>query len=690
VLGGLELGLRAAGYGYSPRVAVKCEIDGKPHWGENVKFAWRFFPPILAREFEPFAFPVQKPARTCRVFVLGSSAAQGIPNHAFCFGRFLQFMLQERFPGVNFEVVTAAMAAINSHVVREIARDCARYDPDLFVVYMGNNEVVGPYGPGTVLTPALSNLPLIRLGIRLRATKVGQLASALLGAHRVGKGGPRYWRGMEMFLGQQVRADDVRLAATYEHFRRNLQDICRLGADVGAATVLCTVGVNLRDCPPFASLRRPGLTPEQQKSWDTAYRQGVQAESQGRSAEALGFYLEAAQIDDSYAELQFRLGRCRQLAGESADARDRYLRARDLDTLRFRADDRIDAIIREVAQEAKLAAGVHLADVAAALDANSPDGLPGAELFYEHVHLTFAGNYLVARTALEQIEPVIVRRFGDQAQPRGAVPTPTQCAQRLAYNDWSRHRTLDTIVHSFLAKAPFTNQLHHRERVAQLTQELQRLKAALTPQRLHEIAEQYRTAIEESPDDLRLRWDYGTLLAEDLKQYDAAAVQYRIVQRYLPHSHMSYDALAAVLRARNDFAGAIAEYKKELAIKPTAGTAYYHLGWCYRKQGKTDLAADCYRRAIRFQPDYVPAYVELAELLIDKGQLEGAAQLCREGLAVMPDSAWLHRNLAALLLKMGKRQEAAEQIRTALRLDPNSPQIRGAAEKILGPGVVPR
>ncbi len=116
-LGLLELGLRAVGYGYDPHVTVQCRIDGKPYRGDNVKFAWRFFPPILAREFEPFAFPAQKPPNTCRIFVLGSSAAQGIPNNAFCFGRFLKVMLEERFPGVHFEVITTGMAAINSHVV---------------------------------------------------------------------------------------------------------------------------------------------------------------------------------------------------------------------------------------------------------------------------------------------------------------------------------------------------------------------------------------------------------------------------------------------------------------------------------------------------------------------------------------------------------------------------------------------
>jgi Flp pilus assembly protein TadD len=492
---------------------------------------------------------------------------------------------------------------------------------------------------------------------------------------------------MEMFLGQQVRADDPRLATTCDHLRRNLQDICRIGAGARAETVLCTVGTNLRDCPPFASLHRPDLTPEQQKSWDTIYKQGVEAESQGKCADATAFYLQAAQIDDSYAELQFRLGRCCQLAGDYETARDRYVRARDLDTLRFRADTRINEVIREAAGQAK-PLRVHLANVAEALDANSPHGLPGEEFFYEHVHLTFEGNYTVAKTVLEQIEPIVAGKLADKAQSRGTVPTQQQCAQRLAYNDWSRHETLGMIVHSFLAKAPFTNQLYHKEQVARLSQQLKTMEAALTPQTLKGIGQQYLATIEKAPDDWQLRWDYGKFLAEDLKQYDAAAAQYRIVQQHLPHSYICHDALAAVLSAKSDFDGAIAEYQKELTIKPTSGAAYHHLGSCYHKQGKTDLAADCYRKAIRFEPDRVPAYVDLAELLVNGGQLEEAAQLCRQGLAVVPNSAWLHRNLGALLIKMGKREEAADEIRTAIKLDPNSPQIRKAAERVLGPGEV--
>lgn len=685
-LGLLELGLRAAGYGYNPRVAVPTEIDGRPHFGENVKFGWRFFPPILAREFEPFVFAAEKPADTCRVFVLGESAAQGAPNNAFRFGRILEAMLQERFPGIRFEVITAAMAAINSHVVLEMARDCARYDPDLFVVYMGNNEVVGPYGPGTVLTPALSNLHLIRLQIRLHAAKVGQLIEALLGKQTLGEGGPQNWRGMEMFLGQQVRADDPRLNATYRHFQRNLEDICQTVTERGLPAILCTVGTNLRDCPPFASLHRAALTAEERTSWDDVYKQGMIAETQGKYAEAIASYLQAAEIDDSYAEMQFRLAYCYERAEDFENARTRYLNARDLDTLRFRADTRINEIIQAVASRRKTH-GVHLADVAAALDANSPHGLAGGEFFHEHVHLTFDGAYLVARTVLEVIESGLSGNLGGiKPHLRREIPTREQCAERLGYNDWSHQETLGMVANGFLAKPPFTNQLRHKEQMERLRKQIEDVQATLTADALGAIGEKYVAAIAKAPQDWRLRWDYGQMLAEDLKQYDASLEQYRVVQRLLPHSHMPHDSLGAVLRTKGDLAGAITEYEKLLSIKPTSGSAHYYLGWCHNKQGRADLAEDLFRKAIRLEPDNVSAYLDLAELYFKSKRLQEAEKVCREGLAVAPNHARLHGNLGLLLIRMGNRQEGAAEVRRALELDPASPEIRRLAETLLGPG----
>ena len=146
-----------------------------------------------------------KPAGTVRIFVLGGSAAQGIPDPSFSFGRILEVMLRERYPDVKFEVVNAAMTAINSHVALEIARDCAAHQPDLFVVYMGNNEVVGPYGPGTVFQQWS---PSRRLDSRQRLAEIN--ARRAVARRRDGlvpsrNGSPTAWRGMEMFLGNRWR-----------------------------------------------------------------------------------------------------------------------------------------------------------------------------------------------------------------------------------------------------------------------------------------------------------------------------------------------------------------------------------------------------------------------------------------------------------------------------------------------------
>ncbi len=679
----LEATLRIAGYGYQPGVTVACRVNGVPHRGDNLAFSRRFFPPMLAREFEPFVFPTRKPVGTFRIFVLGSSAAQGAPNHAFRFGRILDAMLQERFPDTRFEVITAAMAAINSHVVVEIARECARYEPDLFVIYMGNNEVVGPYGPGTVLTPALSNLRLIRLGIAARRTRIGQLLSNL--TRGLWGGGPTQWQGMEMFVGQQVRADDPRLNVVYRHLRRNLEDICSAATDAGARTILCTLGTNLRDCPPFASLHKQSLTADRQAQWEQLYRQGVQRETEADYAQAVESYLEAARIDDSYAELQYRLGQDLWQLGEYAKAAEYLTRARDLDVLRFRADSGINEVVEAVANE-RQGQGVYLANVAGTLADSSPHGLPGEEFFYEHVHLTFEGNYLVARTVLDQVESVISERLKGARQ--GDVPALERCAQRLMYTDWSRHQSLDTIVNEFLAKPPFTNQLYHGERVAVLQRQLDALKKGLSPDVLRGIAEQYRAVIARAPDDWRLHWDYGKLLAEDLAQYDQAVDEYRTVLNLLPHSYTGYNSLGAVLRAKQDLRAAVAEYEKVLDLKPMAGGTHNDLAWCLQKQGKEDMAENHYRKAIRFAPDCVPAYLGLGEMLFKKGQLEEALKICRAGVAAAPKHPLLRSNLGLVLIKLEQREEGAREIRTALQLDPNSPQIRKVAEKLLGPQAI--
>jgi len=120
----LELGLRLVGFGYSTDIATKQTVDGKSRYCYNTKLGWRFFPKRLARDLAGFAFDIRKAPQTYRIFVLGESAAQGVPDENYNFGRFLEIMLEHEYPQTNFEVINAAMTAINSHAVYQIAKSC--------------------------------------------------------------------------------------------------------------------------------------------------------------------------------------------------------------------------------------------------------------------------------------------------------------------------------------------------------------------------------------------------------------------------------------------------------------------------------------------------------------------------------------------------------------------------------------
>ncbi|MGA1867950.1 MAG: tetratricopeptide repeat protein [bacterium] len=112
-------------------------------------------------------------------------------------------------------------------------------------------------------------------------------------------------------------------------------DICHTAQKSDVNVILCTVATNLRECPPFASLQRASITEVEKKKWEDLYGGSIILEDLSKYSEAIQRYLDAERIDDGYADLQFRLGRCYLAIGEYDKAGERYIKARDLDTLRL-------------------------------------------------------------------------------------------------------------------------------------------------------------------------------------------------------------------------------------------------------------------------------------------------------------------------------------------------------------------
>ena len=687
-----ELALRLAGYGVATSAIIECRVDGSKAYCDNSAFGWQFFPKHVSRSTSRFVFPAQKSDRAYRVFILGASAAQGIPAPEYSFGRMLEVMLRLTYPGADFQVITTAMTAVNSHAALMIAQDCARHRPDLFIVYLGNNEVVGPYGAASVFAPLRKNLQMIRLGIALKGTRLGQLlrsiAEVLAGPERT----PRPWMGLQMFLDKQVPADAPELAVVRRHFQQNLQDIAAIAQDAQAPIIFCSLGSNLRDSPPFASQHRPDLSEPARANWDQLYARAIAAETAGDYDLAVTSYLQTAKIDDTFADLHFRLGRCYWNLQQFDQAYDRYIQARQLDTLRFRPDSQINQIIRTVAAHQQ-AQGIYFFDADQLFRSHSPHGILGSELFLEHVHLNFTGNYVLAAELFQQIDKLLPERIRRRKIASASPPTRQQCAQSLAYTNWDRARLAYLVVNGFLTNPPFTNQLYHQERMTRWEKKLKSLGPYLRGPSLALDQKQYVRALRQAPRDWWLHWKYAQLLADGLRLPQKAVDHYRIVTELTPASYEAHANYGLALERVGKFDPALASARKALNLNPYSSQAHHLMGRAYVGKGQPEKAIDFFLKEIQLRPDTAEGYNQLGVVYARQGQKRKAEQILRRGLELSPAYTSLHLNLALVLEEQGRLDEAcsqraamhtqvrqpakAEQIlRQGLRASPNSPLLR--------------
>ncbi len=492
----LEGALRILDVGYSTTLMEPCTIHGRPFSCYNMFFPAPFFPPGMIKTPQFFSLAPDKAANTCRIFVLGESAAMGDPDPAYAFSRYLEVMLRQRFPAMKFEVVNTGMVAINSHVSLRMARELANYKPDLFLVYVGSNEVVGPFGPGTVLTRSSMNPAAIRASLFVRSTRIGQLMTTAGRARTE-------WRGMEMFLDKQVRADSPRLEPAYRNFEANLRGIVEAARGAGAHVLLSTIATNLRDCAPFASLHREGLSTDSLQTWSASVKQGAALEITGAYEDALTSYEAAAKLDDQFAELHFRMARCHWALGNYEAAKQHFVRARNLDVLRFRADSRINEVIRSVATSS--GTSVQFLDAQSLFASESRNGVVGGELLYDHVHFTPLGSYLLARAAFGQVVLTLPAAVG--GAPSNIEPlSEVECERLLAFTAHDRARVASEMADR-LQRPPFTSQLNHFDQLQSLM-----LRAGATAESPQETVAQYQWAIAQRPDDLTLHYKFGLFL----------------------------------------------------------------------------------------------------------------------------------------------------------------------------------
>ncbi|MCX8156092.1 MAG: tetratricopeptide repeat protein [Verrucomicrobiae bacterium] len=650
----VELGLRVGGYGYPTAFFLRTQTEEGRVWETNPRFGWRYFPPAVARTPQPMRIAAPKPPGTLRLVVLGESAAMGDPEPAYGLPRVLEVMLQECRPTQKVEVINAAATAINSHVIRDIARDALPLQADAWLLFMGNNEVVGPFGAGTVFGRRAPGLALIRASLAAKKFKLGQ---ALDDCRRALAGGePPTWEGMELFLEHRVPADAPQLERVYAHFEQNLRDILATARRARIPVYLCTIPVNLRDCAPLAAVHRPALPPETAARFDRLLREAAAAMHQQHPADALEKLEEALSLSPHHAGALFLRGHCRRALGQEAPARADWAAALQEDALRFRADARINQIIRRVAAEFH-DAGVVLVDAEAQLAQASPHQTPGREFFWEHVHLNFAGNYAVAAA--------VAAALGQAA----SLPSTNLVAARLALTDFDQHQVTEQVLRR-LEQPPFTGQWDNAAQRLQLKAQLDQWRPRLTPAALREQAAVHDAALARRPGD----W---VLYARRAELWEAAGELQRAQQDWEQVRKLMPAHVEALYRLGNlaDKQGlpdlAEQHFRAALRLRPLSAEAWNGLGLSLMAQQRWSEAEAAFQQALRWRPRFVAAAANWALTLQRAQRMEEALERFYAALQLDPLHAATHVNLGKCLKEMGRPQTALVHYRRAVELNPD-------------------
>ncbi|HEY6228514.1 MAG TPA: tetratricopeptide repeat protein [Verrucomicrobiae bacterium] len=629
VFGVAEVALRIAGYGYETSFFRKTTIAGNECWVENTKFGFRFFPREIARVPSPVIFPVHKGSNTFRIFLLGESAALGDPEPAFGVGRFLKALLEQRFPEMKFEVIPAAMTAINSHALLPIARECARMDGDLWIVYMGNNEFVGPFGASTVFGAKAPPRWLVRANLALKATRVGQALDALQDKMAKGKTA-KEWGSLKMFAQGELAMDDPRRSRVYENFKKNFEEILSVGKRAGVPVIASSVVVNLKDCAPFASLHPNRFSDTQKAEWEAKWAVAKRGLGATNLEQAIGGLRDALQSDPTYAEASFQLGRCYLASSNQNAALMQFEFGRDHDALPFRADSMINTTIKDAAT----IAGVKFVDAAKLID----EKIPGEELLYEHVHLNFEGNYRLAKIFGEEAIAAAPGRLKKTDGKEWA--SFDDCSRWLALNEWDERRVYEEVGRRMM-QAPFAQQSNHTNQVKTVREKLAEIRTRMTAARLAEVKEWYAEALKRDASDYYVRGNFAKLLEDN-----------------------------------NDVRGAVAQWEEVRNIMPHEPVAYFNEGKLLGQVGEYDRAMTNLARALEISPQLVEAMDEEGKVLLRAGRAEEALKVLQKLAEMRPNNSRVRVGMAEALARLNRRAEATRQLEMAVELQPTNWEAR--------------
>ncbi|HEY6437056.1 MAG TPA: SGNH/GDSL hydrolase family protein, partial [Ignavibacteriaceae bacterium] len=313
------------------------------------------------------AFDIIKRENSFRIFVMGGSSAQGFPfSPNGTFSRYIRDRLELLYPENHIEVINIAITATNSYTIRDLLPEVLDEKPDLILIYAGHNEYYGAFGVGSTENVGNSSATVNFL-IWIYKFKSVQLVRNWIESISILFGSEN---DKDNELGGTLMARIVKeqlipfksdfFNSGIKQFEGNLEEIFEMTHAAGVPVIIGTLVSNLKDQKPFISV---GTDPD--GNADSVYLKALHQ-----------LELKNIEIADSL-----------------------FRKAKDSDALRFRAPEKINAIIRRLGEKFNCV----IVNVDSIFNSISPDGIVGNNLIVDHLHPSLSGYLLMGKIYFESM-----------------------------------------------------------------------------------------------------------------------------------------------------------------------------------------------------------------------------------------------------------------------------------------------
>jgi tetratricopeptide (TPR) repeat protein len=354
-----------------------------------------------AREpfFFPQEFPAEKPRNGFRVFCFGGSMVYGHPYEAdTAFPKWLELELTASDPARSCQVINCGGVSYASYRLAPLVKEILHYQPDLVILATGHNEFLEDRTYQSLKSRPAAWAWLQNAAYSLRLVNV---------ARRWVGGGTDHQARLSTEVQPKLdeasgyasyHRDDAwhdRVVAQFDESVRTMVADCRAA---GVPVILVKLGSNLRDCPPFKSELRAGLSADQERAWRSAFEAGARA-GETNLSRTLELYRQAEAVDGEHALLTYRIARALDRLGRKTEALTYYLKAKEQDVCPLRIIQPLEQVLSRIAVET----GAPLVDAAGLLAAKAPDAIPGFDWYLDHVHPTIGGHQKIAQALADEV-----------------------------------------------------------------------------------------------------------------------------------------------------------------------------------------------------------------------------------------------------------------------------------------------